>query len=1605
MDFSTLRAQAMSSEAEEEAVTVNTRALIDKVLARYSSGWAVLRELIANAADACATKVTIRFETTTLADPTGGSASSLQHTLNHSTICRLVVSNNGNIFLPSDWARLKSIAEGNPDEQKIGAFGVGFYSVFADCENPFVVSGSQALAFYWKRNALFTRKLQLGEHTPNTSFVLDYRNTTSKIPDLAGLYQFLATSLTFANLRTIELWLDGWNLLVLTKNIEQSASVAIPKEINNRTKEGMMKITGIQEEVVRMSAVVSSVADCSLSSAPDVLQNEHRKVSMAGSISRQLLSKITKSKKPGARPIVDKQPAEGRIHLTTSTAAVCLHMLNVNISTSVTAEFTTEIERATKKPPPKNTKLAFLWSPLAPMNGEGDHLGIFDSVVPSKSGRIFIGFPTHQTTGLLAHMSLSSAIPTVERESMDLNARWVGDWNREILRVAGTVARIAWNGEMRVLKEKMARRENSGRGKAPDVLAEAVHAFEQFAFRESTPQSRVGKIIQRTFWKAGNGPIDVFSSHGVLPSNQVRLAADGVSGFISGIPVLPEEIVKAAESFVTALEANGLISKISVGDIKKELEKRALNDNQLLELLKWAQKKVLTSEDDVKSVFASARALITETRNGVEITRNIILRLAKHHVHADAIPCDFPVGLDTMPIRYTKEFSRAELQHLGWHELPLKEWVRFLVSTLTFPTQYRKGFPQNDITRSPEFAGKVLGFISGRWSYITTEDQQVIAELLRCKTIMPTKLGMMAPRMSYLASVTLFSDLANVTGVEGVSETVLVALGVRKMVDLSVVLERLKPKQTSTQGAALGTLSFADLINYLLTVSDQLGDSELKLLRDASICYAEGNKVKLYKICDLYEPADTLRTLKVRVLDWPMTYRPGSKEDALLRHLELKQFPTVLDLVHIIAQAIAARDKLLRDRALQYFVANYTINRYNMFDQSDIKMSYLPLEGEEGRYSTPAHCFTNEGAALLGYSILRRDLQPHAHKFGVATDPSISSCISRLLDSPPRSLHEATAVFSYLGCRKQSELFNLWEEIGDSKFVPIFSRPDTDRAAVTRIALNRQTKPRHVAPGECYVGDSKAFAMFFDFVNFGEDGNRFLRRCGSRYDPSCLDVGYRFVQEPALLLDMLSGMTQNYKYWLQFLATHSKDLQGDLRLWKLMKASAFLLCGMHEGDQGARDRSSYNSTTRSKEIYGLKSAREIVVVDDPAVYRMFRNKLCTAPRNDTLEQFYIDLGSERLSKLVDVTYGLGSETSNPLAAKKMENLVVERARFFLNEIDDPAIKVDWAQLQAGLKVKTTSSISMRRSLRCYDISHSESTTATVVNGGSPMEWTLWFTPKKYHISHVSAAIAQILLHRPNLGTRMLFDSLLTKDIGDLEAYGFDVSRILVAQEEEHRITEDQRQRERELTAKLKAEGHLPPINGGGVNRYPLGSGGSFANESSITRNFDAAIKASCAYKATKLQSATSSQKVEDQPNATYCDIRPGKDLVLAAPPCATSNTLPIFLPPSFMNYKTTWLREHTDSANRFAATLAICADALGVSRECLHVFFEEKGNTMAFNREGSLFFNLRAWEDLGHGSDEGKGGEEGKRYWLVVVCHEVAHNLVKGHGAEHGYWT
>jgi hypothetical protein len=80
-----------------------------------------------------------------------------------------------------------------------------------------------------------------------------------------------------------------------------------------------------------------------------------------------------------------------------------------------------------------------------------------------------------------------------------------------------------------------------------------------------------------------------------------------------------------------------------------------------------------------------------------------------------------------------------------------------------------------------------------------------------------------------------------------------------------------------------------------------------------------------------------------------------------------------------------------------------------------------------------------------------------------------------------------------------------------------------------------------------------------------------------------------------------------------------------------------------------------------------------------------------------------------------------------------------------------------------------------------------------------------------------------------------------------------------------------------------------------------------------------------------------------------------------------------------------------------------------VSPKVLHIFYDEKGGTMAFNTGGSLFFNFRFFLQLHsqhiEGQNAGQGKAEAATWWWVVLAHELAHNLESTHNSDHSYYT
>ncbi|KAG9239336.1 hypothetical protein BJ875DRAFT_365787 [Amylocarpus encephaloides] len=1484
MDFTKLKAAALRDGDDEEAVTVNTRALIDKVLARYSGEWTTLRELIQNAADAQATKVAIKFDTLPSAQiplsNTTNQSEMLKHVLLNHTLRRLVVTNDGQAFGVNDWSRLKRIAEGNPDETKIGAFGVGFYSVFADCEEPFVSSGNEAMAFYWKANSLFTKKLQLPleQGNPNTSFVLEYRNSTTPMPNLISITQFLATSLTFVALQNIELWVDDWRIMSLQKKTAPSVQVPLARDVETRTKEGLMRVTSLERESVQMDATFMNVVGWKPSITNQISKpgydNSYGTSGEAPSI-RSFFSRLTastshtqlKTKQMREEKALQDVVLEDLTALTTTN--VFLRVTTAGVRTSISSQFASELERATKKPPPKITKLAILTSSYdeeaasSGGNPVAKGVDVFSSVLPGKKpgGRIFIGFPTHQTTGAGMHLSAPSVIPTVERESIDLNARWVVTWNREMLRVAGIMARLAFSNEMADLSAKVKRAtEVNGHGskvtkqEIAKFMPEAIHTLKTFTFGDSTPASQVSQLIEEAFWTAYKKPsIEVYSTRGVLPTTTVRLATEDLSGFVEGIPVVPGDLAKA--DFVTKLREYGLITEITVGDVKQELSAKALTKDQLLQFISWAGRKASTGDIDGPTIHSLLDAAVAMTGDADCQGDVIALGSIKHYISINKIPAEIPVPPSTIPFIFTKGSAVHELQALGWEPLEIVPWLRFLVET----NQNRP--PEQSLTTSVLFAARTLQILSKGWDLLSQSSKETVVQLLKPITIVPTKSGMKKPGEAFFANVRLFDDLPTVISCPGVKEKFFAAIGVRKTVDLETIFSRLlAPNAEIKDGKPVSGARHMELIKYLTSVRDDIPADDVKRLKASPMCPAEAGPpgrestqatAKLYKVSELFEPKDSLRTLGLPILQWPGppdSYRAGSIEGRFLASLGIRSYPTVPELIEMMASP----DNEKRNRAMNYFMANHQLNNYGSFQVGTTEKQFLPLQGDDKRLVSPAECFTNERCAVLGFNIMRKDLHAHAIKFGVAMNPPLTECVNKLISNPPQNKRDASTLFGYFASRVGEIGQNSVAKLSDARIVPVAPRPQVTNGYINEKAVEHSTV-QLLSPRHCYLGSSSTYGEIFDFVDFGTEANAFLLRCGSKNEPTILEIASLACREPARLLTIVQT-PEKYMDILRKMADDLPTLKKDKLLFKQMKASKFLI-GSIEIPANKENRKSMSSQLRGHvndgfgldeedledaaiKTWQLAVPANIVVVDDYSSYRLFKANLICAPEYEKLEEFYSALGSPTLGSLVQEDTRTGPAVANQNTSTKLFNHMLERSRLFLHEYDRRSIKHDSRWLEKNIRVQIVSSISLRRSLRGNNLSHTEKRTAACTherhNG-----YTLFITAGSIDMYQVSVVLCKLLLDRPNQQAYLTFESFMKLGLYELRSRGYNVERILRAKKAEQQIAEEERKKQlaaeqqqiKEQEEQWKAENQVMPSPRDGRRKSELPMPGGFGSDS------------------------------------------------------------------------------------------------------------------------------------------------------------------------------
>ncbi|KIJ33557.1 hypothetical protein M422DRAFT_783144 [Sphaerobolus stellatus SS14] len=1718
------------SSGHDESVEVNQRALIDKVLARYSGEFTVFRELLQNSDDAASKAVEIRFESQEYLDNVKNGGGALSGPIDlKKPVHQWTFRNNGILFREEDWARLKKIAEGNPDEEKIGAFGVGFYSLFSVTEEPFVTSGDKWMGFYWKdkKDQLFARRGDLPEsgkddhYRPWTTFEMGLREA-APMPTAFDFIRFLTSSITFmAHMEQVTVWFDGHRIAKLTKEKGVSKVIQMPAGLKKGTEGGTMTMTGVKTTSLNITAeVVRLVYTGGSERKPPPRPAPAPKAPVQASFFSSLFSSLTSGPStplplpsPTLEPVVQIDP------MTPVSSHVILSVFSGEVTVTLGQKIILELHRSTKKNPPTKLKLELIYTGKdeydASKKDEEDLFqktgslfqGLRADLEGIGSARVFIGHATGQTTGIGGHIS-GRFIPTVERESIDLVDRNVAIWNKELLYVAGLLSRIAYEIEMQHIK-KLWDASAEGQGRPPRELQDwlnsrCLHALKFFSFHQSTPSAVVSQLTEAAFFNCSvDGSFSILSTAGVMDAKKIRRFDPAYSGFLKNIPVLADEIASNVGLMVDILRGRNMLRDISFVDVLQELRSRPLTEAEMTECLKW--RIGLNTEgirqqnlDQLRREFLEAAILSTTDEKGSD---NLIpLSIIKtYHIPRNAtafLPTDVPFPLHTLPVTLSKQLKADAFYKLfGWTDLTIPQWVENLVSPSS-PLP-----PHLDLTKDAEWAERFLNVLARAWPSLSKEQQAQVVALLQNRTCVPTKLGMKLPKEAYFLNAHIFSDLPIIalpkgTVVRGSLEKILLALGVQRHVDLQIVFGRM---------VRTGDWSMHDLIKYLVAVEDSLTELELRRLQETVAFTKEepGDRPKVngeadqavvppnpnkerYRARELYEPSNALRELGLPILDWGQgqKWKSSSEEARFMFKLGLKKHPDLKEVLNLAA----GPDPKIRQASLKYLIEGLT-TKYSHFDPTFWEtIAFVPAQRPDGTkfLSKPLEVFTEREYATMGFATVDPQLVADwVTKLKLKPSPPINKILPVLKNSAPRDMTTARRWFELLATRLSDFTTSDLQYLSKTDFIPV---PQNSAARTGAASVPADQKVVLRSPNQCYVSKDAANAFhsqLFTYVDFGAKANSFLMTCGVRNEPTVEELAQMLVANPRTFFNLAGGyetfLTELRRIGVNFHGV-SASTRNQMRKTACVVASRRI--PQTSPEKKAKTIKDDEEEEKKTEI-DLIIPSQIAIVDDSTAYLMF-DHVWTAPQEDIIEELYAALGSPTLSSIVHEEYKPGIEVRDSSRANQIRTLVLERLPLFLHERthSKPIVSYDWLNKDGNFIVTEVGKLTLTRTLQFgqHKISKSQEVFAmTTRKGKGPV--TMWLganTNADYY--EVANSLCRVILqqHRPN--DSLLFMTILSTDLRALRRRGFNVDRVLRHQqaEREKQASREKQLRELQQTIEVgqpssnqqltrtgsfssdqtsgpgknggllsnlrqKLRGQQPPaalpisppqppgkgetpllppppppslpgpipggFNGGMPGpQNPLASYGKGPNwnadqsvtpHANIERNVRTAIEACRAENQAAVRNDKNVAVVKEAVNEGYCDTTGAINLDLIG----TMGAFKVFVASQGHSNAKVEVQNMLPVILRFGDQVLVPLIQLyGIPSRSVHIFHDWSGPLIAFNRQGSLFVNLRyykAWHD-----QDVQNGNVTQAYtsWYFSLAHEIAHNLVHPHNSEHEFY-
>ncbi|CAB4394670.1 unnamed protein product [Rhizophagus irregularis] len=376
--------------------------------------------------------------------------------------------------------------------------------------------------------------------------------------------------------------------------------------------------------------------------------------------------------------------------------------------------------------------------------------------------------------------------------------------------------------------------------------------------------------------------------------------------------------------------------------------------------------------------------------------------------------------------------------------------------------------------------------------------------------------------------------------------------------------------------------------------------------------------------------------------------------------------------------------------------------------------------------------------------------------------------------------------------------------------------------------------------------------------------------------------------------------------------------------------------------------------------YCIATVKEIYINDDK-VYHKNLNPF-TPPEN--LRDFYKKLGCRSLHESVTksvVPYGPIQKTKY---SRQLQRIIRERASLFYLNNSEEHIRKDEKWLQ---KLKVREIEYMETSYKLGSITKNERNDMTTnISQKSTISWILYVTPNSNLIDISQQLVNHIFTsHYQNIP---YFNTILTVPLSNLKNMGI-------------------------IHPKLQND--QPPQSTSNTFSSKRNEDISSENTRDLRNFLQVTIKSRYSNSESNINSI---KTCIDENKMNYCETMPGYSMHCVG----NLQKIELYVPTD-VDQSEILSQSRIAPLSQFIYMLKDLADVL-VTPKAIHIFYDNSVNSIAFNRDGALFFNLKFYLELHEQKCKTKPTIDAMTFWFTIYCHVLAHNFIQLHNSEFEYY-